>query len=127
VTDSRKSSSGSKWHDSSSQNREKRSSFPPDRQRELEIKLGRLANICNDLWWEWDGEGTLIIGGIEIGDFTKEDEVPITHFKSARALLDGFLAGYDMGYGHGKYDAGVCTGDRGEEGYHIQDPEERVD
>ena len=67
-----------------------------DRDKDdLTAKLREVLNFT-EIEWEFTDEG-LRIEGLPYGN----EVITISHPRSARAMLDGYLWGYDAGYGDG--------------------------
>ena len=72
----------------------KRVAFDDQSVRNLTAKLDQIAQVSN-IQWEFRGD-ELIVTGL--------DDEPVTfgHWKSATAFIDGYLMGYNHGFGDGR-------------------------
>lgn len=70
--------------------------FPEADIEAIQKNLGRINNIIAISW-------KFVPGRLEVTGILDDDELlTFTHSKSALAYLDGFLEGYNLGFGDGR-------------------------
>ena len=61
----------------------------------IEKSLSVLANVLDDVTWQWDGLSEVRVVGL------LDEPVTFSHPRTAQAALDFYHSGYDRGFGDG--------------------------